>query len=112
MFKKIANLTAFAGTLLISAGAIAAAPPSYVAELASPSTSTRLVSSEKLWSCQGVLCAAAGPADSAARRICSRLVREVGPLKSFSARGRSFDQTQLAACNASAAPAAPVMAAQ
>lgn len=94
---------AFAASLLLVGSAAAADAPSFVAELAAPSDSVKLVSSDRLWSCVGVTCAAAGPSDSAFRRICSRLAKEVGPLKAFTARGRTFDEAELAACNAKAA---------
>lgn len=100
------GIATLAASLLLAAPAFAAEAPSYVAELAARSDSVKLVSSDRLWSCVGVTCAAAGPADSAAKRICSRLAREIGPLKAFSARGRVFNQQELAACNAKAAPVA------
>jgi hypothetical protein len=113
MYVRILPLiaTTASSLLFLAAAAVAAPRPSYVAELAAPTTAVKLVSSDRLWGCEGVLCAAAGPADSAARHICSRLAKEVGPLKSFAVRGRAFDADQLAACNARAG-AVPTMAAQ
>lgn len=96
------RIVAVAASLLVATPVAAADAPSYVAELAAPSTSVKLVSSDRLWSCVGVTCAAAGPADSAAKRICSRLAKEIGPLKSFKARGRVFNAEELTACNAKA----------
>ena len=74
----------------------------YVASLRDPAKDTKLVSSERMWSCDGVICVAGGDASSAAKRICSRLVKEVGPLVGFTAQGKVFAAEELAQCNASA----------
>lgn len=84
----------------------------YVASLQSPAKSAQLVSSERLWSCAGTTCAAGGEATSPAKRICSRLVKEVGPLSAFTAQGKIFAADELAQCNASAAGASTAAAAQ
>jgi hypothetical protein len=74
----------------------------YVASLQVPATATKLISSERMWSCNGVVCVAGGDASSAAKHICSRLVKEVGPLSGFTAQGKVFAADELAECNASA----------
>ncbi|MCA3254052.1 MAG: hypothetical protein INF91_00370 [Alphaproteobacteria bacterium] len=81
----------------------AAAAPNYQATLAVPASQSKLVSSERQWSCAGLACVAGGEATSAAARICSRLAREVGPIAAFTANGRALDAGQLAACNEKAA---------
>ena len=81
----------------------AAAASNYQATLSVPAAQSKLISSERIWSCDGLACVAGGEATSAAARICARLAREVGPVASFTAQGRALDAAQLAACNEKAA---------
>ena len=76
-----------------------AAAPSYVASFAGPTDVSRVVSSERLWSCEGATCLAGGAATSPAKHICVRLAEEVGAVTAFSAKGRTFSAEELAACN-------------
>ncbi len=75
----------------------------YVASLQAPATHAKLVSSDRLWRCDGVTCTADGGASSAAKHICSRLAKEVGPVTGFTAQGKVFAADELAQCNAAAA---------
>lgn len=75
----------------------------YIASLQAPAKTAKLVSSDRLWRCDGATCAADGEASSAAKHICSRLAKEVGPLLAFTAQGRVFAADELAQCNAAAA---------
>ena len=92
------RLLILAAACASSAAALAAAP-SYVASFASPTDVSRVVSSERLWSCEGATCLAGGAATSPAKHICVRLAEEVGAVTAFSAKGRSFTADELAACN-------------
>ncbi|MDO9488316.1 MAG: hypothetical protein Q7J32_08070 [Sphingomonadaceae bacterium] len=88
--------------LLVAVGApvsIASAAPSYVATFATPAATTKLVSSERLWSCDGTTCLAGGDATSPARNICIRIAKEVGAVTGFTASGQAFTAEQVAACN-------------
>jgi hypothetical protein len=76
-----------------------AAAPSYVASFAGPTDVSRLVSSERLWSCEGATCLAGGAATSPAKHICARLAEDVGAVTAFSVKGRTFTADELAACN-------------
>ena len=76
-----------------------AATPTYTATFAGPATLERVVSSERLWACEGNLCLAGGEATSPARNICARLAREIGPVTSFSFKGRALGAEQIARCN-------------
>lgn len=77
----------------------ASAAPSYVASFAAPTTAAKLVSSERLWSCEGATCLAGGDATSPAKNICVRLAKEVGAVTAFTAKGRTFTDEEVAACN-------------
>lgn len=88
--------------LLVATGAplfAASAAPSYVASFAAPTTTPKLVSSERLWSCEGATCLAGGGATSPAKNICVRLAKEVGAVTAFAAKGRDFTAEEVAACN-------------
>jgi len=58
----------------------------------------RFVAGDNAWRCGEAGCIAARNATRPAL-VCSRLVRAVGPLRSFSADGRPFDAAALEACN-------------
>lgn len=94
------KLMMFSFALSTSLAALAA--PSYTASLATPAAARQIVSSDRLWSCDGASCHAAGEASSPAKNICSRIAREVGALTGFTARGHVFTADELAACNARA----------
>lgn len=78
---------------------VASAAPSYVASFAAPAATAKLVSSERLWNCEGSTCLAGGDATSPAKNICVRIAKEVGAVTAFSAKGRDFTAEQVAACN-------------
>lgn len=78
---------------------VASAAPSYVASFAAPATTAKLVSSERLWSCEGATCLAGGDATSPAKNICVRIAKEVGAVTAFAAKGRDFSAEEVAACN-------------
>ena len=81
-----------------SAGALAATP-TYTATFATPGALDRIVSSDRLWACDGNLCLAGGEATSPARHICTRLAKAVGPIATFSFKVRALDAEQVAQCN-------------
>ena len=101
--------TLLTAALLLAAPAFAS---NYVASLQAPAKASKLISSDRMWSCVGTSCAAGGEATSPAKRICSRLVKEVGPLSAFTAQGRDFSADELTACNASASAASVPSSAQ
>ena len=70
----------------------------YRAEPASPPTEERFVARDTVWSCGDSLCVS-GESTSRPAVVCAKVVRKVGALKSFSADGRAFDETELANCN-------------
>lgn len=82
-----------------ASSSVAFAAPSYVASFANPANVSRVVSSERQWSCEGATCLAGGAATSPAKHVCVRLAEEVGAVTAFSAKGRSFSAEELAACN-------------
>lgn len=94
-FKKLLVLAVAAGAPLFAASAA----PSYVASFAAPATTAKLVSSERLWSCEGATCLAGGDATSPAKNICVRIAKEVGAVTAFAAKGRDFSAEEVAACN-------------
>ena len=86
--------------LLVATSAPAfAAAPSYVASFAAPAATAKLVSSERLWSCEGSSCSAGGAATSPAKHICVRIAQEVGAVTAFHAKGKAFSAAELAICN-------------
>jgi hypothetical protein len=89
-------------TTLFSSVSVSAQPtngPGYRAELAQPATSTQMLASGVLWRCEGTSCTAAR-ATSRPAIVCARLVREAGPVTSFSVGGEALTAEQLARCNA------------
>jgi hypothetical protein len=96
-----ATLLPLLASLTLSSTALAAAP-TYVANFVAPATIDRVISSDRLWACQGTMCLAGGEATSPAKHICARLAKEIGAVSAFSFKGRAFTDEQLAACNARA----------
>lgn len=91
----------------------ALAAPAYSASLATPTSVERVISSDRLWSCNGATCFAGGEATSPAKHICSRLAKQVGAVTTFNAHGRSFSADEITACNERAGHGfAPVVAAK
>jgi hypothetical protein len=60
--------------------------------------SERFVARDNAWRCGEAGCSSARTTTRPAL-VCSSLVREVGPLRSFSVDGRAFDAAALEACN-------------
>ena len=77
----------------------ALAAPSYSVSLATPVSVEQVISSDRLWSCNGATCLAGGEATSPAKHICSRIAKQIGPVTAFNAQGRSFSADEIAACN-------------
>lgn len=90
---------------------LASAAPAYVASFAAPAATGQIVSSDRLWACEGATCLAGGAATSPAKHICVRLAEQVGPVTAFTARGRAFTPDEVTTCNERAGRA-PVSAAK
>src|SRR3954452_14894274 len=58
----------------------------------------RFVARDNAWRCGETGCGSARTANRAAL-VCSSLVRQVRPFRSFSVAGRAFDAAALEACN-------------
>jgi hypothetical protein len=78
-----------------------AASPHYRAEPVTASAAERLVVRDLMWHCSGGACVA-GRNHSRPAIICAALVREVGPLRSFSVAGSPLAAGELEKCNARA----------
>ena len=61
----------------------------------------RFVARDNAWRCGETGCSSART-ETRPALACSSLVREVGPLRSFSVDGRAFDAAALEACNSRA----------
>ena len=70
----------------------------YRAQPATPPVAERLVVRDLMWKCGPAGCAAAKGASRPATE-CAALVRQVGPLRSFSAGGQPLDAAALEKCN-------------
>lgn len=79
-----------------------AATHAFEATLAAAPAEARLISSELIWTCAGVTCAARGAMTDTPARMCARLARDRGRLVSFVMNGVGFDVDRLASCNARA----------
>jgi len=58
----------------------------------------RFVARDNAWRCGEAGCSSART-ETRPALVCSSLVRQVGPLRSFSVAGRAFDPAALEACN-------------
>ncbi|HEY0412898.1 MAG TPA: hypothetical protein VGD66_07145 [Allosphingosinicella sp.] len=87
--------------VLAGTAAPAAAAPYYQAEPARQPASDRLIVRELVWQCGAAGCVA-GRSHSRAAVDCAALVRQAGPVKSFSVEGRPIPADQLEKCNARA----------
>ena len=72
--------------------------PYYVAEMAAPAKDNRFVAAGIAWKCTGTTCRA-GKGTSRPIRICRGLVRKMGSVENFSARGETLTEEKLAKCN-------------
>ncbi|OHT18428.1 CC_3452 family protein [Edaphosphingomonas haloaromaticamans] len=75
--------------------------PMYHAGLAKPLTAT-LVVKDLRWSCIGDSCSAIRNGTSPDVNVCSAVARKLGPVTSFSAGPRTFDQAAIDKCNLAA----------
>jgi hypothetical protein len=97
----LATLPVFASFAIAPAEACAASYR-FAAELAEPAVKRRVIASETLWRCEGQSCVTHTQLSTAPRRLCTRLVKQVGVLTGFRMDAVSFDEAQLAECNAAA----------
>lgn len=102
------HVASFAGAVVIVAslfaGAAAIAQPRtgfYDVTLSTPATEVRTVAGGVVWSCDGTSCTAPR-GTSRPTMMCARLVRELGPVASFSANGEALDAAAIERCNGSA----------
>lgn len=72
--------------------------PYYTAELAQPAKENRMVARGIAWKCEGTTCRAK-KGNSRPIRICRGLVREMGEVTNFTARGEQMAEDKLAKCN-------------
>ena len=84
---------------LLSAPAIANSH--YRAQPVAKPAVSKFVASDTIWRCGDAGCVA-GKSNSRPKIVCERLVREVGPLASFSVQGEPLDPRDLEKCNARA----------
>ena len=90
---------------LILASALVAAPafaaPTFQAQPEVAPAEAKFVVRDTIWTCGDAGCSATA-SNSRPAVVCALLAREVGALKSFSARGEALDGEALAKCNARA----------
>ncbi|MGN6499898.1 MAG: CC_3452 family protein [Tsuneonella sp.] len=103
--KSVAAIAALAWTALTFGAALTPAPAHagetgafYRAELAAPAAEARPIAAGVAWFCNDDSCAAT-KGTSRPVIVCARLVKEVGPVASFTAGGEALDAEQLAKCN-------------
>ncbi|WP_380872853.1 hypothetical protein ACFB49_37540 [Sphingomonas sp. DBB INV C78] len=70
----------------------------YRVGLATPTTAT-LVVKDLRWSCVGDSCSAVRTGTSPDGNVCSAVARKLGPVTSFSAGAKTFDEAALEKCN-------------
>ncbi len=89
--------------LTLFVGAAAQAQPVragyYQVQLAAPTSETRSVAGDVIWSCDGASCVAPR-GTSRPGVMCARFVRHFGTVQSFVANGEALDAEALARCNA------------
>jgi hypothetical protein len=106
--SPLQHFASMAGAIVIVAslfaGAAATAQPLsgfYSATLNAAPAEPRTVAGGVVWACEGTSCTAPRGTSRPAV-ICGRLVRELGPVASFTANGEAFDAAALARCNGTA----------
>ncbi|MXO96535.1 hypothetical protein GRI34_08930 [Erythrobacter aquimaris] len=72
--------------------------PYYTAELAQPAAERTTVAGGVAWICSDTSCVAR-KGTSRPMRICRELKRDLGEVKSFTAKGKALDADKLAKCN-------------
>lgn len=103
--RPFAAFVALAWTTLTIGSAIAPAPaqaaegPYYRAELAAPAKAAKPIAGGMVWSCSQNACTS-GKGTSRPAIVCARLVKEVGPVASFTAAGKALEADDIARCNA------------
>ena len=106
--SPLQHVASMAGAIVIVAslfvGASVSAQPRtgfYNATLNTAAVEPRTVAGGVIWTCEGTSCSAPR-GTSRPSVICGRLVRELGPVASFTANGEAFDTEALARCNGTA----------
>jgi hypothetical protein len=103
--KPIAIVAALAWTTLTIGAAVSPAPAQaaegayYRAELTAPAASGQTLAGGLVWQCAETACAAP-KGTSRPAIVCARLAKEVGPVSTFTAGGKSLEAEDLARCNA------------
>ena len=95
----------FRAVLIASAALLAAAPAAaatYSAKLSAPAAG-HIVVRDMNWACAGASCQGATD-ESRPAVLCQGLAKQAGRLESFVVDGRSFSDSELGKCNASAKP--------
>ena len=105
MIRQLSSaFLAFGFTLLVLGGTASpafAAGGHYRAEPAAAPAAARITAHGTVWRCDPSGCAAPQTGSRPAI-VCASLVREIGPLRSFSAAGRPLAAEELEKCNARA----------
>lgn len=101
MSRNLPILAALASALPLFAAPAAAAGVSYRAEPATAPAAERLVVRDLVWKCGAGVCLSA-KSNSRAAVDCAALVRQIGPVRSFSIDGRPLASGELEKCNARA----------
>jgi hypothetical protein len=103
--KASVRLGALAAAMLTSTLLIGVAPqahaatgPYYQVELAQPAAVEKQLIRGVFFKCDGTACRAP-LASSAPKNVCISVARELGEVTSFKAGNRTFDATEIAACN-------------
>ena len=91
-----------AAAVLFAASPALAEAPATSASLADAATapSGRVIVDGATWRCEGDACTATGGSNQPATRACRRTVAKIGPVTSFSYKGQSLNEEEIAACNA------------
>lgn len=91
-----------AAVVLFAASPAFAEAPATSATLADAATapSGRVIVDGATWRCEGDACTATGGSNQPATRACRRTVAKIGPVTSFSYKGQSLNEEEIAACNA------------
>ncbi len=90
-----------AAVLFAAAPAFAQAPvtSATLADAAS-APSGRVIVDGATWRCEGDVCTATGGSSQPATRACRRAVAKLGPVTSFTYKGQTLNEEEIAACNA------------
>lgn len=88
----------FGATLTPTPAAAQGSNAFYTAELTAPAKEARVIGGGVVWRCEGTTCVA-GKGTSAPVTMCRKLVREVGAVASFTAKGEALAAEKLAQCN-------------